>query len=633
MVQIPEYTRRENAQPIQRGGINLSIPGALTGNGPGEVAGKKALKLSGELADVFVNMKERRDEGIVSAFMNQYDKDSTQKLLQLKEQYRGSEAEKIMPEFQKWRDDYIAEHSSYNPDSAKEGVIYLEDAAQNRIAKRKLDSANVRDINSISSYIATEEETFRVNNLETSKSNNSVKIIASNNLKNIASLKEAIAGDVGSLYKGQSKQYIDAATNDVLDTAIYGNIMRDSAINPIASITRFQDKNLTAEMSTQMKEKAYEQLLKSFVDYQAQQLSNAQLGKHSSAAGDEFYKRNESFFKGNLEAVRSEIDDKATKLYYAALEKDEKERVSVLRNLTVQLLSAQERGDTAKVAETLTAMTGVRGGVEEAQKIADVDTEVNSYEYWIKEANDPEAILHDFAKFRVTAFKDLDIEQAKRSREKLQPVLNKINHDEYNTINDIKDFDSLMPLDKKKVLTAFSNRARYNSLIENAKSGSKVDFSGHIKEIYKNERGDPTKNPAEYNLFSFEMAEKITNYLALNPNKIPTPKELQDFANTSLVPDNKSVYSQMVEAIEKTRNTYKKGQRRDYHTNIAVLEEEFKNISNKFYHNATERNAVHRASEFALSGQLDEAFDILKEAGLVDTRSLYDKGDKEKKGE
>lgn len=639
MVQIPEYTRRENARPAQKGGINLNLPDALTNIEPVANAGKKALKLSSELADVFVNMKERRDEGIVSAFMNQYDKDSTQILVKLKKQYQGQSAQRVMSEFQKWRDNYITQHSSYDPDSAKEGVIYLEDEAQNRIAKQKLDSANVRDINSISSYIAAEEESFRKSNLRISISNNAEKIIYENHPANIASLKAAVAVDVGALHRGQSKQYIDSATKDVLDTALYGNIMRDSASTPIASIMRFQDKDFTAEMSPQTKEKARSQLLKSFIDYQANQLANAATGRQSSPAGEEFYKNNSDFFKGDIEAVKKEIDDRSIKIRNGILEEDHRNNVALQNDLVLQLFDAREKAGEARtneekteyvkqMATTLSALSGVRGGVEAAKMVDDVYSEINDYD-WLTRLNEEynkgaKPLIMDgrAALSRTEAAERLNAYVAKTisGLETIKQTVHDINNGKYETLLDIPGFNDYSPYQKKEIMKTFAANAKYKYLIETAKAGSKEDFTKRIDEIYKNEHGPKWKNPVLYNLFKKEMAEKIVQYLAANPNKTPSSEDLQIMANNSAqTMTNTKAYDQLVNIIRSL--DYGNDRNRDYSTNKKLLIEALKSNSNaviKSFYSKSEEKAFDRAADYILDSDLLRAYALLHEVKLYD---------------
>lgn len=634
MVQIPEYTRRENAQPMKRGGMNLNLPGAITQptGGIGEI-GKRVGKLSSELADVFVGMKERRDDGIVSAFMNQYDKDSTAKLLQLQDKYRGQDAHRVMPEFQKWRDEYIAQHSTYDEDSAKEGVIYLEDAAQNRIAKQKLDATNVRDINSISSYIAREEETFRVNNLKTSIGNNSAYIVAENNPENAYILKKSIYNDVASLYRGQSKEFIKAAADEVLDSALYGNVMRDSASNPMASIDRFESDAFSKEMTTETKQKAKAQLLKAFMDYQAQQMANAQTGRESMPAGEDFYTQHASFFGRSINDYKSQIDEESVKLSNKILEKDERDRVAVLNNLSIQLIDAQSKKDPVQMAQVLSAMSGVRGGVETAELINDVDTEYNDYTY-LKKVNslynqNPDATYVVDGKIAPSyeeVSERLSVYNRKRARMagRMLPIIEDINHDKYESLTDIKEFKEFPPDEQENILTAFSRRARYNSLSATAQEKSGVNFDSRIREIYRSERGDPDKNPIEFNRFKYEMSQKIVQFLSENPNKIPQPKELKQMADNSVTYiENRTVYDTFSKIAQEIEEKYGDKKHRDYGSSYQAVFKMLDKKSKGVFRSAEEKEALKRATALFLDNDWEGAYNELANADLMERQDIY----------
>lgn len=633
MVQIPEYTRRENAQPMQRGGMSIGIPDALVAGSAGNVGPKKALQLSKDLAEAFVGMKERRDDGIVSAFMNQYDKDSTAVLISLKEKYQGQDAHKVMSEFQKWRDGYIAEHSSYDEDKAKEGVVYLEDAAQNRIAKQKLDAYNVRDINNISGYIATEEEKFRVNNLNVSIQNNTSKIISENNPENIQILADQTRSYISSLHKGQSSQYIKAQTDPILDAAVYGNVMRDSASDPISSIARFQDPRFSKYMSADTQEKTREQLTKAFVDYQSMQLAKAATGQASNPVGDEFYKQNSGFFKENMTSVRKEISDKAIQNRNSILEDNRRNEIAIQNDLAMQLLDAREMlgnalteeeraNQESRMAATLSALSGVRGGVETAKVIDNVFKEVNDYDWLARnekniQSNIPTVYFGEgdvgiFSKARLDEYRRKSIE----GETTVKQTAHAINMGEYETLLDIPDFDKYSPHQKKELMRTFASNARYRSLLETAKPKSDVDFNNKIDGIYKFEYGEPYKNPIEYAIFKKEMAQKIVRWLDANPNQVPSSKVLQTFANNSAQPlDKDSAYTEFINAFRGIKFS-------DRHRDYSVLKKEtvkiLKDKTSAWWLNKTEEEVIDRAADYMIDGDMTSAYSLLKEAKLYD---------------
>lgn len=638
MVQIPEYTRRENAQPMQRGGVSLNLPDAFTRPQPDAASAgmKNMLNLGKDLAEVFVSMKERRDDGIVSAFMNQYDKESTKKMIELRDQYRGSEANKVMPEFQKWRDAYIAEHSSYDPDNAKEGVVYIENKAQQRIASQKLDSYNVRDINSISAYIGEEEERFRVNNLNALISTQSEKLVNENFSQNASILKAEIAGNVASLYRGQSRAFLKNVTDELLDKALYGNVMRDSATNPIASIGRFQDKTFSKEMKSATREQARQQITQSFINYQANQVAKAQAGKFSSPAGEEFYKANADFFKGNLDSIKAQIEDKAIELRNNMLEDDHRNNTAALNDLSVQILYDREMiGNSinpqdkekylAQMATSLSALSGIRGGVETAKMIDNVFTEVNDFD-WLTRVSDAYKKGHTGllmmdgklapteaeVKRRMDEYREKSI----KGEETIKQVVHNINLGKYETLLDIPNFNDYSPHQKKAIMTSFANKARYESLNKTSAAKSGIDFDYQIDKIYRFERGEPWRNPVEYNSFKNEMAQKINKWLSVNPNKIPEAKDLQQMANTSM-------QTQKNETIKDTLINIKRGldfddRNRDYSTVKKELISRIKKASWNLYFTDSEEAVVDRAADYILDGDDNTGIDLLREAKIFD---------------
>lgn len=636
MVQIAEYTRREGVNYASAGGMNISLPDAITNRKSGDAFGKKILETSGELGKVFLDMKERRDEGIVSGFVNQFDIDSTSKITELTNKYKGQDAQKIMPEYQKWRDDYISKYSSYNKSEAEQGRVYIENESQKKMAMQKLDSYNVKDINTISSYIAKEEEAFRVNNLNTSIANNSEKIASEQFVENIDILKSNMYSDVSNLYRGQSSEFVNEVYGKLINDAIYSNIMRDSSANPIASISRFQDENLRKDLDSETLKKAQADLEKSFISYQALQIANAQTGRQSSPAGEEFYKANRGFFGNREGEIKQAIEDKAIELRNGILEKDERNNRAVINDLSVQLINARNMAELATdeqdkrkyvaiEAGVLSALTGVRGGVETAKMIDSVYTEIDDYN-WLLRVNDKynEGKQPWFEDGKVVGSQQevqqkLD-EYRKRlltGQERINGVLSEINQGKYETILDVPDFESFTPYQKKEILKSFADNSRYRSLLETAKDKSNIDFESKIDSIYKFERGEKYKHPVMYNMFKQEMATQIVKWLSSNPNKIPTSKDLQLMANNSLQSKEvKTVDEQINKIISGVE--FESSDIRDYTSIKKMLVEKIKGETSAWWHNKEEEKAIDRAADYIIDNDKISAYNILKEAGLFD---------------
>lgn len=492
MVQIPEYTRRENARPMQRGGMSLSVPGALTDPSVGNVASKKILGLSKDLADVVVNMKERRDDGIVSAFMNQYDKDSTDKLLQLKDRYRGQDSRKVMSEFQKWRDTYISEHSSYDPDSAKEGVVYLEDDAQNRIAKQKLDAANVRDINSISAYIAREEEGFRVNNIKVSVENSSLRIMSEDILPNAEIEKTSIASNIADLYRGQSKEFIKKATDDVLDGAIYSNIMRNSQSDPLGSIARYNDKTFTRELSDSSRMKAKEELIKSFKNYTAQVMAeDAAYQKPSSLALPSLL--NNEFFSGvDVNKLMREITDEAGRREKDILQTKHENSVRLQNDMILKVVNPDGTiNPNALTPEDMMNISATEGGAQTINLLNQVRVNTQNDNYNIENGLERLPLSdNDLVKYNT--------------------IMNRVNTGYYSTLGEMYDDISMMPaVAQNEIVGTFIGNLKYNKDVGVLKDKG-IDIEKEIKSSYKLLFGlDPNNNDSSYRMFRNDMIDKV----------------------------------------------------------------------------------------------------------------------------
>lgn len=491
MVQIPEYTRRENAAPVSRGGMSLSLPNALTQPVGGEAV-KKGLELSKDLADVYVKMKERRDDGIVSAFLNQYSKDSTQKLLELRDRYRGQDSKRVMPEFQKWRDQYITEHSSYDEDTAKEGVIYLEDEAQNRLAKERLDAYNVRDINSISSYIAQEEEKFRVNNINATVADNVERIVGENILPNTEISKAIIKSYVADLHRGQPKSFIDRATNDILDSAIAGNIMRDSNVNPLASIARYNDKNFTKEMRPETKKKVQQDVLKSFENYASQTIAEDTAYMRPTTLPLPAILGNEFFSDLDVARIEQRIMDDAGKKEKDILQTKHENSVRLQNDMILKAMNPDGSINTyAFTEEDMMNIGATEGGAKTINTINHIKVNTQNDAYNIENG------------LPTREFKSDDIER-------YENALYKARNGYYSTIGDMYDDIAFLPSDAQNdILRTFLGNLKFDRDAEKLKSNG-IDIEKDIEASYKLLLGlNPDNSDNTYRNFRNDVVENV----------------------------------------------------------------------------------------------------------------------------
>lgn len=613
---------------MQRGGMDLRLPAGLT---PGEINKRnfaQGLHASKELAEAYVTMKERRDDGIVSAFMNQYDKDSTAVLATLKNKYQGFNSGKVMTEFQKWRDNYIAEYSNYDEDSAKEGAVYLENKAQTRLARQKLDAYNVRDINSISTYIAAEQEMSRKNSLSASIQNTAERIMYEDNPENISISEKQLYAYISDLNRGQAKNYIDNKYRDVKEQAWMGNVTRDSATNPMASIVRYSMPEFSRDISPETKAKARDSIMKAFVNYQSQQIANASTGRASNPAGDTFYTQYRDFFGSDFKSVLEQIDENAVKLRNSMLEKDDRENRAVLGGLTSSLFDARENDDTELIRENLVAMSGVRGGKESAEIVNDVfkNSEdyslLKKYRQFYLSGKQP-TMLSQIDGAPIPPKEDVDkmmSDYYKKTFEmqgKLQPLVNEINNGKYERLTDIEDIEKYPPDQQMMILKTFVHNTRYDSLADTASKQSGVDYNSIIEKMFEDHRGSTIKKPIEFNNYKFEMIQKIKRYMDENEGKVPGAKELQQMSNTSATADQNIDVSVKEYFLGLSKEVDKENQYAGYGEKVnAMIDSLSKTLPGKTS-SAEAKIAIRRAAEYIVDGRLPEAADVLGNAGAL----------------
>ena len=161
MVQIKEYTQREGLQPASRGSLNIQKPKAFA-EGVGTTLSKKPLDTMSKFAELGLKMKERRDDAMVSEFVNRHAIESTNRVNELQQKYKGLNAHKILDKYNEWNEEYISKYSSYsNASDDDDDHVYLENAEQIRKAKDMMARSHVSTLNSLSNYVGREEETAR----------------------------------------------------------------------------------------------------------------------------------------------------------------------------------------------------------------------------------------------------------------------------------------------------------------------------------------------------------------------------------------------------------------------------------------------------------------------------------------
>lgn len=244
-MRIPQYEQRIIANPAKRTQVNLKEPETFRDLSSLQRQTKSIEKTANLGADVYLDMKKQRDQGIVDEFTNQYNVEKINKVNELRTQYKGANSTKIVDEFSKWHNDYLATHLGIGQDAGKDTLI-LENDAQIEGAKRALADDLPTSINSLSSYAATELNNYRNNQFEGKIYGLADKLSKERNAENIGMYISTIRGNMAAHYEGESLDYIEMQSKKTISSALATNVRNDMASNPVLAMQKLQDKVLSA---------------------------------------------------------------------------------------------------------------------------------------------------------------------------------------------------------------------------------------------------------------------------------------------------------------------------------------------------------------------------------------------------
>lgn len=238
MVQIPEYNERIIANPEARSSVNIKQPSEFSDVSYLNRINTNLSQAEREQAKVMFDMKKDRDQGIVNEFLNQYSMARTEKLNELKEKYKGANAQGIMDEFKRWQEDYYTSHVGYS-DSARDGALYLENKEQMKGARDALLKSAPSDINSLSLYAASELESYKKNQFNARVEMEAMDLAGETDADNIANKIAMLSENIDAFYSDQSPEFKAYTKRKLIDQAMTTNIA-----NVIGSIDSTDSANM-----------------------------------------------------------------------------------------------------------------------------------------------------------------------------------------------------------------------------------------------------------------------------------------------------------------------------------------------------------------------------------------------------
>lgn len=239
---IPEYNDRIIANPESRPQINLNQPKELSDTSFIDRATKRVVNFQKEENEILLDMKKERDNGIVNEFMNQYSTARVEKINELKEKYKGANAQGIVDEFKKWQDDYYTSHLGFSS-ANEDGTLYLENDEQIKSAREQLARNLPTEINSLSTYAATELEGYRQNQF-TARTQFAVDDLADErDVNNIAMGIDNIYKMVNDYYDGESEEFKRYTAGNLVNESLSVNVA-----DMIAAGETLEQLNLAEQM-------------------------------------------------------------------------------------------------------------------------------------------------------------------------------------------------------------------------------------------------------------------------------------------------------------------------------------------------------------------------------------------------
>lgn len=515
MVQIREYTQREGLQPVNRGGLNIQKPRAFA-EGVGTTISKKPLETMSELAKLGVAMKERRDDAMVSEFINQHSIEATQQINDLQQKYKGLNAHKVLDKYNQWNEEYVAKYSSYdNASDDDDEHVYLENAEQLKKAKEMLSRSHVSTLNSLSNYVGREEETARQNALSATIQSEVERIAQTDIPENIEISKQNIIANLSALYRGQSGEFINQKAKNLTDTAIASNLMRVASNNPEEAIALYSlpiyqnnmddktkreaKKNLQKMYQTQVSNNIADELTKASIENEqpinaSEQEARISVEMDKILSNDFFNDVNKAEYKNK---IKKDAIDKATKAT-----KDLIEANATVQNDALLQLSAVENVDgewqvNGIDPENMATIASTYKGMKTYDLINSIAKQSASEDYLLQNGFDLPAPTQE----QDNAYHN---------------ALSKLEGGYYKVAGDMSEDISGLPVSMQKdILSRFMSDYSYKKQAKELKTRTNIDAEKKLKESYKMVSGlDSSKYPTAYNSFKKDTMRSISAKLA-----------------------------------------------------------------------------------------------------------------------
>lgn len=533
-MRIPQYEQRIIASPAKRTQVNLEEPKAFRDLSSLQRQTESIEKSADLAGDVYYDMKKQRDQGIVDEFNNQYNVEKINKVNELRAKYKGANSTKIVDEFSKWHNDYLATHLGIGQDAGKDTLI-LENDEQIEGAKKVLADDLPTSINSLSSYAATELNNYRNHQFEGKIYGLADKLSKERDANNIGIYISTIEGSMASHYAGESAEYINMQSKKTISSALATNVRNDMASAPELAMMKLQNDVFAHHLSgddTNALEKeavaAFEEkqsldvararannwtidhtlseedfaAIKPILDRQggadvilARINNSANTKKQSIALAQKQSEAN--YFNDSLYGIMSDLEVLSSAAY------SDEQKASAQKDLSDRYAGLNQKGFFGKVMGKL--VTDTNDGVMAYASLKDGMRALRSTGMMYKD----EAARQEY--MALSEEKARQDQLIKNDGARVNEMMNLIDKGDYSDFRSF-DFTGMHPMSIAMVFDKMRSEYRYKK-VEQLATANGFDLNKQSTTAFKDASGeDAAKSPALYSLFKKEYKDNLLGY-------------------------------------------------------------------------------------------------------------------------
>lgn len=533
-MRIPQYEQRIIANPAKRTQVNLKEPETFRDLSSLQRQTKSIEKTANLAGDIYYDMKKQRDQGIVDEFTNQYNVEKINKVNELRAQYKGANSTKIVDEFSKWHNDYLATHLGIGQDAGKDTLI-LENDEQIEGAKRALADDLPTSINSLSSYAATELSNYRNHQFEGKIYGLADKLSKERDANNIGAYISTIEGSMASHYAGESAEYINMQSKKTISSALTTNVRNDMASNPSLAMLKLQNDVFAHHLAGDDINALEKEAVAAFEELQSLEVAKARASGWTidhTLSEDEFaaikpvldrqggadvilarinnsantkkqsialaQKQSEAnYFNDSLYGIMGDLEVLSSALY------SDEQKASAQKSLSDRYAGLNQKGFFGKVMGKL--VTDTNDGVMAYASLKDGMRALRSTGVMYK---DETARQEYMALSEEKARQDQLIKSDGARVNEMMDLIDKGDYSDFRSF----DFTGMHPMSIAMVFDKMRSEYRYKK-VEQLATANGFDLNKQSTTAFKEVSGeDAAKSPALYSLFKKEYKDNLLGY-------------------------------------------------------------------------------------------------------------------------